>query len=117
LLLEAVGTCASVDVVLILDKMRTPVARLEVSLEGTRHSPEPRYYSSVRARFDVWGEGLSADKVERAIYLSFARYCSVYHSLRPDLQLHAQYRVHATGAEAAGDYLPVEMSTPTTELN
>jgi putative redox protein len=110
LLLEAIAACASVDVVLILEKMRTPLARLEVNLEGDRHNPAPRYFTAVRARFDLWGESLKPDKVARAIHLSFAKYCSVYHSLRPDLSLQPEFRIHAAGAEAAGEYQVVEMN-------
>jgi len=104
LLLEAIGACSAVDVVMILERMRQPLARLEVSLEGDRHAPEPRYFTAVRARFDVWGEGLKHDKVVRAINLSFTKYCSVYHSLRPDLKLRPEYRIHRSGAEAVGEY-------------
>jgi len=43
LLLEALGACVSVDVVVILEKSRTPATKFEVTLEGDRHSPEPRY--------------------------------------------------------------------------
>ena len=54
--------------------------------------------------------------VARAINLSLGKYCSVYHSLRTDLKLQAEYRIHAAGAEASGDYEIVEMSVPTGEL-
>ena len=110
LLLEALGACSAIDVVMILEKMREPLARLEVSLDGDRHSPEPRYFTAVRARFDAWGDGLKPDKVARAINLSFAKYCSVYHSLRPDLKLQPEFRLHAAGAAASGEYQLVEVS-------
>ncbi len=110
LLLESVGGCSAIDVVLILQKMREPLARLEVALEGERAETQPRYFTSITARFDVWGDGLSTDKVARSVNLSFARYCSVFHSLRKDLQLTAQYRLHAAQAEAAGEYQTVEIT-------
>ena len=66
--------------------------------------------------FDVWGDGITPDKLVRAINLSISKYCSVYHSLRDDLKLRPQFRIHATGAEASGDYQVVEMAPPTTEL-
>lgn len=116
LLLEALGACASVDVVSILGKVRTPAAKLEVTLEADRHSPEPHYLTGARMLFDVWGDGINPDKLVRAINLSISKYCSVYHSLRDDLKLQPQFRIHATGAEAAGDYQVVEMATPTSEL-
>ena len=116
LLLEALGACVSVDVVLILDKMRAPASKVEVTLEAGRHRTEPRYMTSALMSFDVWGDGITPDKLVRAINLSISKYCSVYHSLRDDLKLQSQFRIHATGAQASGDYLVVEMAPPTSEL-
>jgi len=116
LLLEALGACTAVDVVVIMEKVRTPLSRLEVVLDGDRRSREPRYFESVRIKFDAWGDGINTDKLARAINLSIGKYCSVYHSLRTDLKLLAQFRIHAAGADAAGNYQTVEMSVPTGEL-
>jgi len=116
LLLEALGACMSVDVVLILEKMRTAASKVEVTLEADRHRTEPRYLTNARILFDVWGDGVTPDKLIRAINLSISKYCSVYHSLRDDLKLQSQCRIHATGAQASGDYLVVEMAPPTSEL-
>lgn len=110
LLLEAVGGCSAIDVVLILQKMRAPLARLEVELEGERAESQPRYFTTITARFDVWGDGLSAEKVARSVNLSFAKYCSVFHSLRKDLRLTAQVRLHAAQSEAGGEYQTVEIT-------
>jgi putative redox protein len=107
-LLEALGACTGIDVVLILEKMRTQAERVEIALDGNRQQTEPRYYTDVRLRFDVWGDGINPDKLARAISLSLEKYCSVYHSLRPDLKTVAEFRIHATGAEAAGEYHIVE---------
>lgn len=115
-LLEALGACTAIDVVAILEKQKTPAARMEITLEGGRHSPEPRYYTGVKMRFDVWGDGIKPVKLARAINLSVSKYCSVYHSLRPDLKLQSEYRIHAPAADAEGDYRAIEMSTPTSEL-
>ena len=116
ILLEALGACTAIDVVIVLEKSRTPVARLEVKLEGDRHSPEPRYYQTIRMQFDVWGAGIKPEAVARSLRLSFTKYCSVYHSLRGDLVLQPAYRVHAEGAAASGEYLALEMGVPTGEL-
>ena len=112
LLLEAVGGCSAIDVVLILQKMREPVERLEVALEGTRNETEPKYFTAITARFDVWGDGLGEDKVARAVNLSFAKYCSVFHSLRKDLQLTAEFRLHTSQADLASEYQAVEITLP-----
>jgi len=116
LLLEALGACVSVDVVLILEKMRASASKVEVTLEADRHQTEPRYLTNAQISFDVWGDVVTPDKLVRAINLSISKYCSVYHSLRDDLKLLSQFRIHATGAQASGDYLVVEMAPPTSEL-
>jgi putative redox protein len=116
LLLEALGACSAVDVVVIMEKVKTPLARLEVVVDGDRRARDPRYVESVRIKFDAWGDGISPDKLARAINLSIGKYCTVYHSLRTDLKLLAQFRTHAAGADAAGEYQTVEMSVPTGEL-
>ncbi len=110
LLLESIGGCSAIDVVLILQKMRAPLAKLEVALAGERNDTEPKYYKSIAMQFDAWGDGLSADKLARAINLSIAKYCSVFHSLRKDLQFTAQYRLHAAGADATGEFITVEIN-------
>jgi len=93
-LLEALGACTAIDVVLILEKMRTPATKLEVTIDGNRRQTDPKYYTDVRVRFDVWGDGIKPDKLARAINLSFEKYCSVYHTLRPDLKVETEYHIH-----------------------
>ncbi len=109
ILLEALGACAAIDVVVILDKQKTPAQKMEITLEGDRHRAEPRYFSNVRLRFDVWGDGIKPDKLERAINLSIGKYCSVYHSLRRDLVVRPEYRIHAPNGEMAGDYVAIKL--------
>lgn len=110
ILLEAVGACSAIDVVLILEKQRTPLQQFEIALEGDRHSPEPRYFTDIRVKFDLWGEALQPDKVARAISLSFEKYCSIFHSLRKDLRLQPAFRIHLSGAEAAGEYHSISLT-------
>ena len=117
LLLEALGASASVVVISILDMMRTPAARFEVTLEADCYRTEPSYLTGARMLFDVWGDYVTPDNLVRGITLSISKYCGVYHSLRNDLRLRPQFRIHAIGAEASGDYQVVEMALPTTELD
>lgn len=116
IMLEALGACSAIDVVVIMEKVKTPLQKLEVVVDGERRVTEPRYVENVRIAFDAWGEAINPDKLARAINLSIGKYCSVFHSLRTDLKLLAQYRIHPVNAEAAGEYQTVEMSVPTGEL-
>jgi putative redox protein len=80
-LLAAIATCASVDVVTILEKQRTPVRALSVRVEATRVQSVPRRLSSATLHFSIAAPGTTVEKATRAIELSVTKYCSVRSSL------------------------------------
>lgn len=84
-LLSALAACASVDVVDILAKRRTPVASLRVDVTGDRVDTIPRRIKHVALAFRVTGDGIERDQAERAIDLAITKYCSVRDSLREDI--------------------------------
>jgi putative redox protein len=84
LLLAAAG-CSAADVVLILEKMRVTLTELSVEVEGVRRPDDPRRYDALHLRYRLNGESLDSDKAERAVNLSIKKYCSVLHSLAPDI--------------------------------
>ncbi len=86
LLLAAAG-CSGSDVVVILRKMRVGLREVAVEVEGTRRDEEPRRFMSLRFRFRLAGEGLDRAKAERAVELSLEKYCSVVHTLDPDIDI------------------------------
>lgn len=88
LLLLSLGGCMGVDVVDILRKSRVPVEALEVEVEGDRVAESPRRFEAIRLTYRVRGPSDDdEDKLQRAVQLSKDRYCSVLHTLRPDLDL------------------------------
>lgn len=84
-LLSAVASCASVDVVDILAKRRTPVATLDVDVTGDRVDAIPRRVKHITLAFRITGDGIERDQAERAIDLAINKYCSVRDSLREDI--------------------------------
>lgn len=87
-LVIGLATCMGADVVEILNKMRVPFDALAVRVEGDRRPKPPRRYTAIRLTYEVAGvpEG-DASKLQRAIDLSRDTYCSVLHSLQPDIDL------------------------------
>ena len=83
-LLAAIATCASVDVVAILEKQRTPIQALEVRVEATRVDSTPRRLASAILRFSIKAPGTTMPKALRAVELSVSKYCSVRSSLIAD---------------------------------
>ena len=84
--------CMAIDVVDILRKGRFDLDGLDVRLESVRREEPPRYVIRVAFHFVVRGQ-VPPDRVERAIALSRERYCSVWHSLRPDIAFRATFEV------------------------
>jgi putative redox protein len=86
-LLLAAAACTGSDVVLILQKMREKLRDLRIDVAGIRREEEPRRYVAIHMDYRVGGEGLDPSKVRRAIDLSLEKYCSVIHSLAPDIAI------------------------------
>lgn len=86
-LLLAAASCTGSDVVLILQKMRVNFSELRVEVAGVRRDSDPRRYVSVHFDYRVGGTGIDPTKVRRAIDLSLEKYCSVIHSLAPDIAI------------------------------
>jgi putative redox protein len=91
----ALAGCMAADVVSILVKGRLPLAGLRTRLTGERRGEVPRYFTSIALHFVVTG-AVPADRVERAVALSRERYCTVWHSMRPDISLTTTFEIQST---------------------
>lgn len=85
-LLASLAACMGIDVVDILRKGRQDVDGCEVRVAGERRMDPPRRFTSIRLEFRVVGRDLSRTRVERAVELSRTTYCSVFHTLVPDIE-------------------------------
>lgn len=86
-LLASLAACMGIDVVDILRKGRQEVDRCDIEVAGERRMDPPRRFTSIRLGFRVVGRELSRPRVERAVELSRSTYCSVLHTLAPDVVL------------------------------
>ena len=84
LLLASIATCASTDVVTILQKQRTPVKALQVMIEAQRLKATPRRLASAILHFIITAPGTTPARAARAVELSITKYCSVRSSLITD---------------------------------
>ncbi|HEY4139337.1 MAG TPA: OsmC family protein, partial [Casimicrobiaceae bacterium] len=89
-LLNAIATCSSVDIIDIIAKRKTPVERMAVTVAGTRRPEFPRRLIALDIDYRIDGIGIEREHAERAVQLSFERYCSVATSLAPDIVVHAR---------------------------
>jgi putative redox protein len=84
-LAAALAGCMSVDVTDILLKGRQPLQGLRSHLMAERAQDNPHRFVRVSLHFIVAGP-VSAGAIDRAIALSRDKYCSVWHSMRQDIE-------------------------------
>jgi putative redox protein len=98
----AVMGCMAMDVVYVLKKGRHALEAFSVRFEGDRANETPRRFTSMSITFDVTTSA-SAAVVARAIALSREKYCSVWHTIRPDIPLLTAYVIHPAGGAGLSD--------------
>lgn len=84
--------CMAMDVVHVLRKGRHDLRGMRADLTGQRADEEPRRFTAIALHYTVTGD-VPAEAVERAITLSREKYCSVWHSMRQDIEFTVTFKV------------------------
>lgn len=88
----ALAACMAMDVLLVMKRGRFELQALTAHLAAERAAGDPRRILKVELHFELRGDP-PPDRVERAIQLSRDTYCSVWHSLRTDIELTTSFEV------------------------
>ncbi|HMS69977.1 MAG: OsmC family protein [Saprospiraceae bacterium] len=76
--LMAAAACSSIDVDLILKKMRQDFVSLEVDAQADRADDEvPAVFKKINLHYIIKGNNLKEEKVRQAVQMSLETYCSV----------------------------------------
>jgi putative redox protein len=86
----ALAGCMTTDVAHILARGRHPLRGLRSHLVADRAQEEPHRFLRMTLHLSVEGE-VPPDAIERAIALSRDKYCSVWHSMRQDIEFHVTF--------------------------
>ena len=89
-LAAALAGCMSTDVVYILTRGHHPLKALASHFAAERALKDPRRIVSATLHFTITGD-VPPDAVDRAITLSREKYCSVWHSMRQDIDLQVSW--------------------------
>lgn len=93
LLLAALGGCTGMDVVHIMRKQRQQVDGLEILVSGRRVKEPPRVYTNIHVEYKIEGKNIEESAVQRAIYLSENKYCSVVAMLWAKAEVESNYTI------------------------
>lgn len=95
LMLLSVGGCSAMDVLHILKKARQPVTDVQIEVHGERADTEPKVFTAIHLKFAIYGRGLGAGHVERAVKLSAEKYCSASIMLgRAGAKVTHEFQIH-----------------------
>lgn len=93
MLLVGLAGCSGIDMVNILTKQKEDVADIKIKVVATRKEDEvPAIFDVIDIHFDLQGE-LSTGKVERALQMTFDKYCSVSNILGRSATINFTYTI------------------------
>jgi putative redox protein len=90
-LLLSLAGCMGIDTVMFLQKMKVELSDFKIDITGERNPTPPQYLTDVEIVLHIAGKNLNPKKVDRAVSLSHQKYCSVYNSLREDINFKVDY--------------------------
>ncbi len=85
--LQATAACTAMDVVYILKKRRKEISIFEVEAEAERKSDYPKIFDYINITYRVGGDGITKIEAEKAVKLSFNKYCSITNMIRPTVKV------------------------------
>jgi len=93
MLLVGLGGCSGIDMVNVLTKQKEPLTDIKINIKATRKDGEmPPIFDVIDIHFDLFG-GLSIAKVERALQMTFDKYCSVANILGRSAKINFTYTI------------------------
>lgn len=95
MLLVGLGGCSAIDMINMLTKQKEPLDDVKIKITATRKDDEiPAIFDVINIHFDMFG-ALSVQKVERALDLTFDKYCSVSNIIGRSAEIKFSYEIHA----------------------
>jgi putative redox protein len=92
-MLAALGGCTSMDVVSILKKMRIELKSLNVIVEGELSEEHPKRFLKMHVIYEVEGDNLPMDKIQKAVSLSEDQYCGVSAVYKQVMEITSEIRI------------------------
>lgn len=92
MVLVALGSCSSIDIIYLLNKQRQPLDDFEIEITAQRADAIPAVFTDIQIHYILTG-ALDAKKVERACSLSMEKLCSVSKMLEKSVNITWSYTI------------------------
>ena len=77
LMLTSLAGCTGIDIASLIEKMRIEVAGVQIHVSADLTDEHPKIYKKTHIVYTFIGQNLDEAKLEKAVNLSFDRYCGV----------------------------------------
>ncbi len=96
MLMIGLGGCSGIDMVNILTKQKEVLDDIKINIKATRREDEiPSIFEVITIQYDLFGD-LNVQKVERALQMTFDKYCSVSHILGKSATINFSYTINSS---------------------
>ncbi|SMO67923.1 OsmC family protein [Solitalea koreensis] len=93
-LLAGLGGCSGIDVVSILTKQKEPLEDVKMTITAKRiEGAIPSLFETIHVEYHFFGN-LNKEKIERALALTYDKYCSVAQILNKTAKLEYSYKLN-----------------------
>ena len=94
MVLAALGSCSSIDVIHLLNKQRQPWDDIQIKVTAKRAEVQvPAIFTDIQVQYHIFGD-LDEAKVEKACRLSMEKYCSVSKMLEKSVNITWSYQIN-----------------------
>lgn len=90
LILSAIGGCAGMEIMGILDKMRLKIDTFEIDVSGELTETHPKMYKEINLKITIKCATIDHQKIERAVHLAIDKYCGVIAMARRFANVHTE---------------------------
>ncbi len=93
LVLAAIASCATMDLVPILEKQRQRLDDISIEVTGERGEGVPSPFTAINIHYELTGD-IDDGKARRAIELAVYKYCSVGEMLKATVDITYSFVIH-----------------------
>jgi len=94
LIMVSLAGCTGMDIVSLLEKMRVDFKTFNIKVEAEISDEHPKKYNELKVIYELTGNNIDVEKVEKAVALSEEKYCGVWATLRPGVKMSYEIRLN-----------------------
>ena len=94
LIMVSIAGCSGMDVVSLLEKMRVSYTSLNIKVQSVLADEHPKKYEKIKIIYELIGSDIDVEKVDKAVKLSEEKYCGVWATLKPAVDISYEIKIN-----------------------